>query len=175
MDINLFIRIRREIHFSAGGFAAKYGDKMSSVLDIKYKRPEKFEASLSGSLMGADTYVGFGNKKFSMMNGFRYKTTRLLLNSFDTKGESKPNFLDYQNYTSWRPNDHWTIDSFSSGISLTTIITLSQKTGRLNLAPSMMPKTLEYTLTDTRKITSRHSSAHSTSAITLTRTLPCHG
>ena len=99
-----------EIHFSAGGFAAKYGDKMSSVLDIKYKRPEKFEASLSGSLMGADTYVGFGNKKFSMMNGFRYKTTRLLLNSFDTKGEYKPNFLDYQNYTSWRPNDHWTID-----------------------------------------------------------------
>lgn len=100
----------KDISFSAGGFAAKYGDKMSSVLDITYKRPEKFEASVSGSLMGADTYIGFGNKRFSMMNGFRYKTTRMLLNSMDTKGEYDPNFLDFQNFTSWRPTDHWTID-----------------------------------------------------------------
>ena len=100
----------QDISFSAGGFAARYGDKMSSVLDITYKHPEKFEASVSGSLMGGDAYVGFGNKKFSMMNGLRYKTTRLLLSSLDTHGEYKPNFLDFQNFTSWRPNKYWTID-----------------------------------------------------------------
>lgn len=100
----------QDISFSAGGFAAKYGDKMSSVLDIKYKHPEKFEANISGSLMGGDVYVGLGNKKFSMMNGVRYKTTRLLLSSLDTHGEYKPNFFDFQNYTSWRPSKYWTID-----------------------------------------------------------------
>lgn len=100
----------KDINFSAGGFPAKYGDKMSSVLDITYKRPEKFEASLAGSLMGGDAYVGFGNKKFSMMNGLRYKTTRTLLGSSDTNGEYDPNFLDFQNYTSWRPSEKWTID-----------------------------------------------------------------
>jgi len=99
-----------DISFSAGGFPAQYGDKMSSVLDITYKRPEHFEASLGASLLGSDAYVGFGNKKFSMMNGLRYKTTRLLLGSLDTQGEYDPRFLDYQNYSSWRPNEHWTID-----------------------------------------------------------------
>lgn len=98
------------INFSAGGFPAKYGDKMSSVLDIKYKRPEKFEASFALSLLGADAYVGFGNKKFSMMNGIRYKTTGYMLGSLDTNGEYSPNFFDYQNYTSWRPNENWSID-----------------------------------------------------------------
>ena len=99
-----------EINFSAGGFPSQYGDKMSSVLDITYKRPEHFEASLATSLLGADAYAGFGNKKFSMMNGVRYKTTRLLLGSMDTHGEYDPRFLDYQNYSSWRPNERWTID-----------------------------------------------------------------
>lgn len=99
-----------DINFSAGGFAAKYGDKMSSVLDIKYKRPEKTEATVSASMLGASGYLGFGNKKFSMMNGIRYKTTRYLLGSTDTNGEYKPNFFDYQNYTSWRPNNRWSFD-----------------------------------------------------------------
>lgn len=99
-----------DISFSAGGYPAMYGDKMSSVLDITYKRPEKFEASAGASLLGADAYVGFGNKKFSMMNGLRYKTMRYLLGSLETNGEYRPNFLDYQNYTSWRPDKHWSID-----------------------------------------------------------------
>lgn len=98
------------IGFSAGGFAAKYGDRMSSVLDIKYKRVEGFEASAALSLLGADAYVGFGNKHFSMMQGLRYKTTGYLLGSLDTNGEYSPNFLDYQNYTSWRPNENWSVD-----------------------------------------------------------------
>ena len=72
-----------DIDFSAGGFPARYGDKMSSVLDITYKKPEHFETSLAGSLMGADAYVGFGNQKFSMMNGLRYKSTEYLMGSTD--------------------------------------------------------------------------------------------
>ena len=99
-----------DIDFSAGGFPARYGDRMSSVLDITYKHPEKFEASLAGSLMGADVYVGFGNQKFSMMNGLRYKTTEYLMGSTDTNGEYDPRFIDFQNYTSWSPTKHWTFD-----------------------------------------------------------------
>lgn len=98
------------IEFSTGGFPVKYGDKMSSVLDIKYKKPQQFEAKVNASLLGGGVYVGFGNKKFSMMNSLRYKTTRYMLGSLETNGEYRPNFLDYQTYLSWTPNERWTVD-----------------------------------------------------------------
>lgn len=98
------------IGFSSGGFEARYGDRMSSVLDITYKRPESFEASLSASMLGGGVYVGWGNKHVSLMTSLRYKTTRYLLGSLDTNGEYNPNFLDYQAYFSWRPNRHWSLD-----------------------------------------------------------------
>jgi len=99
-----------KIGFSTGGFEAKYGDKMSSALDITYKKVNGFEASATASLLGASGYVGVGNKKFSMTNGIRYKTNRYLLGSLETTGEYKPNFLDYQTYISYRPNQRWTLD-----------------------------------------------------------------
>lgn len=98
------------IAFSSGGFEARYGDKMSSVLDITYKHPEKFEAKINTSLLGAGTYIGWGNKHMDFMTSVRYKTTRLLLGSMDTQGEYQPNFLDYQGAFSWRPSRKWTID-----------------------------------------------------------------
>lgn len=98
------------IGFSTGGFEAKYGDKMSSALDIMYKQPKKFEANISASLLGASAYVGVGTKKFSMSHGIRYKTNRYLLGSLETNGEYKPNFLDYQTYICFRPNQRWSID-----------------------------------------------------------------
>lgn len=98
------------IGFSSGGFEARYGDRMSSVLDITYKRPEAFEASLSASMLGGGVYVGWGNKHVSLMTSLRYKTTRYLLGSLDTNGEYSPNFLDYQAYFSWRPNRRWSLD-----------------------------------------------------------------
>lgn len=98
------------IGFSSGGFEARYGDRMSSVLDITYKRPESFEASLSASMLGGGVYVGWGNKHVSLMTSLRYKTTRYLLGSLDTNGEYNPNFLDYQAYFSWRPNRRWSLD-----------------------------------------------------------------
>ena len=98
------------VAFSSGGFSAKYGDKMSSTLDITYKRPKQFEASAMASLLGASAYVGMSNKKFSMSHGLRYKTNRYLLGSLDTKGEYKPNFLDYQTNITYEPNRRWTLN-----------------------------------------------------------------
>lgn len=98
------------VAFSTGGFEAKYGDKMSSALDITYRKPQHTEGNLQASLLGASAYAGFGGKKFSMSHGIRYKTTRNLLGSLETKGEYKPNFLDYQTYISYTPNQRWSID-----------------------------------------------------------------
>lgn len=98
------------IGFSSGGFEARYGDRMSSVLDITYKRPEKFEASAQASMLGAGAYVGWGNRNVCLMTSVRYKTTRYLLGSMDTNGEYRPNFLDYQAYLSWHPNRRWSFD-----------------------------------------------------------------
>jgi hypothetical protein len=103
-----------KIDFSTGGFESRYGDKMSSVLNITYKRPTRFEASTEASLMGGGIYVGYGNKKLSWTNSIRYKTNRLLLGSLETNGEYRPNFLDYQTYLSYRPNERWTIDLIGS-------------------------------------------------------------
>ena len=98
-----------KIGFSTGGFSAKYGDKMSSALDITYKRPKSFEATAMASLLGASAYVGFSNKKFAWSNGLRYKTNQYMLGSLETKGEYKPCFLDYQTHLSYTPNNRWTI------------------------------------------------------------------
>ena len=100
-----------KINFSAGGFEAKYGDKMSSVLDITYGHHERLESTISASLLGASVYVGYGNKKFSLSNGLRYKTNQYMLGSIETKGEYKPNFLDYQAYLRWTPSKDWTFDA----------------------------------------------------------------
>lgn len=99
-----------KVQFSAGGFDANYGDKMSSVLDITYKRPTQFEASASASLLGAAAYVGYGNKRFSMSHAVRYKTTKNLLGTTDTHGEYDPRDLDFQTYISWSPTNRWTFD-----------------------------------------------------------------
>lgn len=99
----------QSVGFSTGGFSAKYGDKMSSALDITYRKPQRLEASAMASLLGASAYVGFGNKKFSMSHGLRYKTNKYLLGSLETTGEYKPNFLDYQTYITYKPNARWTL------------------------------------------------------------------
>ena len=99
-----------KIGFSTGGFEAKYGDKMSSTLDITYCQPKGFKASATASLLDASGYLGYGNGKFSMSHGIRYKTNRYLLGSLETTGEYKPNFLDYQTYITYNPNKRWNID-----------------------------------------------------------------
>ena len=105
------------ISFSSGGYSAEYGDKMSSVLDITYKKPEEFEGSASISLQGASASVGQSYKKFSQIHGIRYKTNSLLLGTLDTKGEYNPNFFDYQVYMNY---------NFSSKVSLGLLGNISQ-------------------------------------------------
>ena len=95
------------VGFSTGGFAAKYGDKMSSALDITYRKPKRLEGAITASLLGATGYLGYGNKTFAMSHGIRYKTNKYLLGSLETSGEYRPNFLDYQTYISYKPNSRW--------------------------------------------------------------------
>ncbi len=86
------------ILFSAGGFDARYGDKMSSVLDIKYKKPTTFAGSVTMSLLGANMHLEGSamNSKFSYLIGLRQKSNQYLLNSLQTKGEYRPSFTDLQ-------------------------------------------------------------------------------
>jgi hypothetical protein len=98
-----------EVRFSAGGFEARYGDKMSSVLDISYKQPKAFEASASASLLGASAYAGSSAGKFSQITGFRYKTSRSLLGTMDTEAEYDPVFIDFQTYMTYRLTPKWEI------------------------------------------------------------------
>ena len=92
------------ILFSAGGFEAKYGDKMSSVLDIKYKKPTEFGASASASLMGGSAHIEGSNEDYTIthISGIRYKSNQYLLNSLDTEGDYQPTFIDFQTF--------WTFD-----------------------------------------------------------------
>lgn len=88
----------QKVGFSSGAFNAEYGDKMSSVLDIEYKKPKEFESSVSMSLLGGTAYVGTAKNKFTQLHGIRYKTSAYLLGSLDTDGEYNPSFIDYQGY-----------------------------------------------------------------------------
>ncbi len=103
------------ISFSAGGFDAKYGDKMSSVLDIKYKKPAEFAGSFDVSLMGASGHVeGVFAKRFSYLLGVRYKTNAYLLKGLDTKGNYKPRFFDIQGMVNYEINRKWEISLFGT-------------------------------------------------------------
>ena len=92
----------QNVQFSAGGFDARFGDKSSSVLDIRYKQPTAFEAALTAGFQGGSAYVGVGDSTYSQMHGIRYKSSQYMLGSLQTKGNYRPHFLDYQTYMTWR-------------------------------------------------------------------------
>jgi len=102
------IDLMRDLEFSSGGFESKYGDKMSSVLDIRYKRPEEIRGSVTASLLGASAHIEGSKRlgpnaynKFRYLVGARYKTNAYLLGSLDIKGEYVPTFVDIQAYLSY--------------------------------------------------------------------------
>ncbi len=108
-----------EVEFSAGGFDAKYGDKMSSVLDVTYKKPTSFEANLAVSLQGVSAYVGSSSEKFTQVHGIRYKNQSVLLGTLDTDGEYDANYIDYQTYMTWKIAPKWELSflgNFSQNI-----------------------------------------------------------
>lgn len=104
------------LKFSAGGFEAKYGDKLSSVLDITYKRPKKFAGSGSASILGGSLHLESATKNYRLsgMIGARYRTTQYLLNSLDVQGEYRPAFTDIQAYVLYNITDKWDIDFLSN-------------------------------------------------------------
>ncbi len=110
------IDLIRDLSFSSGGFQAKYGDKMSSVLDIKYKRPDSLRSSVGLSFLGGSAHVEGSitskkdsYKKFRYLMGARYKTTRYLLGTLDVSGEYTPNFADVQGYFTYDINRDWQV------------------------------------------------------------------
>lgn len=106
------------VEFSSGGFAAEVGDKMSSVLDIRYRKPErKFEGSVSGSFLGASASLGSKTGKFSQLHGFRYKSSAYLLNKMENDdADYDTDFIDYQTYITWEISPKWEI-SFLGNIA----------------------------------------------------------
>lgn len=106
----------RDLSFSSGGFDARYGDKLSSVLDIRYKRPTDTQGSVEMSLLGGTAHIEgskafkkdtSGYKRFRYLIGTRYKTTKYILGSLDTKGEYTPNFIDLQGYFTFDLTREW--------------------------------------------------------------------
>ncbi|HMM12241.1 MAG TPA: carboxypeptidase-like regulatory domain-containing protein [Bacteroidales bacterium] len=86
------------ISFSAGGFSAEFGDKLSSVLDITYRKPQEFRSSAALSLLGANVHTEglTRDQKTTWLTGARYKTTQYVLNAMETKGQYRPDFIDVQ-------------------------------------------------------------------------------
>jgi len=125
------------IEFSAGGFDSKYGDKMSSVLDIKYHRPTKFKATASASFLGGKAQVENISKdqKFTYNMGARYKTFKYLLASLEQKGSYNPSFLDFQGYFTYQLKDDLELSflgTASSNIYQFTPQSRNTKTGVFN-------------------------------------------
>lgn len=108
------IDLIRDLSFSSGGFEARYGDKLSSVLDISYKRPDSLRASVGLSFLGGSAHIegsaplkGKSHQRFRYLVGARYKTTRYLLGTLDIEGEYVPNFTDLQGYFTFDLNRDW--------------------------------------------------------------------
>lgn len=97
----------QSVEFSSGGFQSRYGDKMSSVLDVRYKKPKEFGGSVSASLLGVTAHLEGADKKekFTYLVGFRQRSNQYLLNSLQTKGQYVPLFIDLQSYMTYKVNE----------------------------------------------------------------------
>jgi hypothetical protein len=99
----------QNVDFSAGGFQSKYGDKLSSVLDITYRRPAKFGVAVEASLLGGSLAVDAvsKNQKWSAITGVRYRNNSLLVNSQQTETNFKPTFADVQTNVIYNASTKW--------------------------------------------------------------------
>jgi len=108
----------QSVNFSAGGYQAKYGDKLASVLDITYRRPTKFQAIINANFLGAAVTTDYvsKNQKWSGISSIRYRNNALLVNSQETDANYKPTFLDVQQVLNYDLNTNWQF-SFLGNIS----------------------------------------------------------
>lgn len=104
------------VHFSSGGFEARFGDKMSSVLDIRYRKPREFGTTVSGGLTSGALHLEGASmeKGFTYLFGFRQKSNSYLLRTLDIKGDYKPLFLDAQTFITYEPTTEWEHNIFFS-------------------------------------------------------------
>lgn len=95
------------VNFSAGGFEARYGDKLSSVLDIKYKKPTEFKGSAAASLLGGSIHFEgtTESRRFTHITGIRFQSNQYLLGALDTQGDYRPWFADLQTYLTYDISD----------------------------------------------------------------------
>lgn len=115
------IDLIRDLEFSSGGFESKYGDKMSSVLDIRYKVPTAFKGSATASLLGTSLHLEGSKRlgknaynKLRYLLGFRYKSNANLLSSLDIKGEYVPTFMDLQTFVSYELTKEFQVSLLSN-------------------------------------------------------------
>ncbi len=99
----------KSVKFSAGGFESQYGDKMSSVLDVEYTKPDTFKSQVSLGTMINSMSVEGSRKKFSGLLSFRHYSNSLLTQSLNTQGTYAMNFMDVQSYLEWKPNKYWNL------------------------------------------------------------------
>ncbi|GJM34020.1 MAG: TonB-dependent receptor [Saprospiraceae bacterium] len=138
------IDLIRDLSFSSGGFDAKYGDKLSSVLDVKYKRPDSTRASVGMSFLGGSAHIEGsmnagkdGYRKLRYLLGARYKTTRYLLGTLDVQGEYVPNFADVQAYVTYDLSHSWQLGlmgNYNSSVYRFKPETRSTALGLINFA-----------------------------------------
>lgn len=134
----------RDLTFSSGGFESRFGDKLSSVLDIKYKRPDSLRASAGVSFLGGSAHVegskplkGSSYRKFRYLAGARYKTTRYLLGTLDIDGEYQPNFTDIQAYLTYDLNYNWQLGlmgNYNRSVYQFTPVSRNTALGLINFA-----------------------------------------
>ena len=124
------------VKFSAGGYDARYGDKMSSALDITYKRPKTFAGSASVSLLGASAHVEGASKtqRFTFLAGYRYKTTSYLLNTLETREIISPSFPIFKPCLPTSPHANLKFP-FLGNYSSNKYQFIPSETGIRNLAP----------------------------------------
>ena len=108
----------QNVDFSAGGFQSKFGDKLSSVLDITYRKPTQFGAVAEASFLGASVAVDAVSKngKWSEVTGIRYRNNSLLVDSQETQTNYTPTFADFQTNVNFKPSDKWEF-SFLGNVS----------------------------------------------------------
>jgi hypothetical protein len=114
----------KEIKFSAGGWQPKFGDKLSSVLNIEYKTPTKFAGSASGSLLGYTAHLegATKNQRLSFLAGVRHKSARYLFNTFDTQGSYLPQFTDFQGLVNYRIGKKMALHRANEGKTTLTVL-----------------------------------------------------
>lgn len=109
-----------KVHFSAGGWQAKFGDKLSSVLDVQYRRPEKLKATGAIGLLGGQIHAEAASKRLSVLAGLRHRDLRYMLGVLETQGQYLPVFTDFQNLITLKVGNLKRLDTLKNEISLLT-------------------------------------------------------